>query len=97
MEGAAQRGLRAPPGGGPAAGGYYAAPPGESVDGSRYPWGWEQAGFADDGWPSPAVTEGWGAERAQPRGTAITGEAMLWQLVPRSLPPMEEKVVRSPP
>ena len=50
--------------------------------------------FADDGWPSPAVTEGWGAERTQPRGTAITGEAMLWQLVPRSLPPMEEKVVR---
>jgi alpha-L-rhamnosidase len=79
---------------GPAAGGYYAAPPGESVDGARYPWGWEEASFADDGWPSPAITEGWGAERAQPRGTAITGEAMLWQLVPRSIPAMEEKVVR---
>src|SRR6185295_17723227 len=52
---------------GPAAGGYYAAPPGESVDGSRYPWGWEQPGFADEAWPAPAVTEGWGAERAQPR------------------------------
>jgi len=79
---------------GPAAGGYYAAPPGESVDGNQYPWGWEEASFADDGWPAPVVTEGWGAERTQPRGTAITGEAMLWQLVPRSLPPMEEKVVR---
>ncbi len=79
---------------GPAAGGYYAAPPGESVDGARYPWGWEEAGFDDASWSSPAVTEGWGAERTQLRGTAITGEAMLWQLVPRSIPPMEEKVVR---
>ena len=81
---------------GPATGGYYAAPPGESVDGSRYPWGWEQPGFADEAWPAPVVTEGWGAERAQPRGTAITGEGMLWQLVPRSIPPMEEKPVRIP-
>ena len=79
---------------GPAAGGYYAAPPGESVDGARYPWGWEQADFADDTWPSPGVTEGRGGERTQTRGTAITGEARLWQLVPRSIPPMEEKVVR---
>ena len=75
-------------------GGYYAAPPGELVDGALYPWGWEQAHFDDAGWPAPAVVEGWGAERAQPRGTAITGEAMLWQLVPRSIPPMEEKVER---
>ena len=79
---------------GPAAGGYYASPPGESVDGARYPWGWEQATFSDDAWGSPAVTEGWGAERTQMRGTAVTGEARLWQLVPRSIPPMEEKVVR---
>jgi len=79
---------------GPAAGGYYAAPPGESVDGSRYPWGWEQVGFADESWPAPAVTEGWGAERTQLRGTAVTGEGASWQLVPRSIPPMEERVVR---
>jgi hypothetical protein len=75
-------------------GGYYSAPPGESVDGSRYPWGWEEPGFADDAWSAAAVSEGWGAERAQPRGTAVTGEAMLWQLVPRSIPPMEESLVR---
>ena len=79
---------------GPAAGGYYAAPPGESVDGSRYPWGWEQPGFVDDQWATPARTEGWGAERTQPRGTAVTGEAFTWQLMPRSLPEMEEKPVR---
>ncbi len=75
-------------------GGYHAAPPGESVDGSRYPWGWDELGFADQGWSAPAVREGWGAERTQFRGTAVTGEAMLWQLVPRSIPPMEEAVVR---
>jgi hypothetical protein len=75
-------------------GGYYAAPPGELVDGRLHPWGWEQADFDDAAWPAPVVVEGWGAERAQPRGTAITGEAMLWQLVPRSIPPMEEKVER---
>ena len=34
-------------------GGYYAAPPGESVDGSRYPWGWEEESFVDDAWPAP--------------------------------------------
>ena len=45
-------------------------------------------------WPVPAVTEGWGAERTQLRGTAVTGEGGSWQLVPRSIPPMEETVVR---
>jgi hypothetical protein len=79
---------------GPAAGGYYAAPPGESVDGARYPWGWEQVTFADDTWRPAAVGEGRAAERTQTRGTAVTGEARLWQLVPRSIPRMEEKVVR---
>jgi alpha-L-rhamnosidase len=79
---------------GPATGGYYAAPPGESVDGSQYPWGWEGSSFTDDAWSVPAVTEGWGAERTQLRGTAVTGEAGSWQLVPRSLPPMEETPVR---
>jgi alpha-L-rhamnosidase len=79
---------------GQAVGGYYAAPPGESVDGARYPWGWQQADFTDDAWHSPGITEGWAAERTQIRGTAITGEARLWQLVPRSIPPMEEKLVR---
>ena len=31
-------------------GGYYAAAPGDSVDGARYPWGWERADYADDAW-----------------------------------------------
>ncbi len=77
-----------------AIGGYYAAPPGESVDGARHPWGWEQVDFVDDAWHAAAASEGWSGERAQVRGTAITGEARLWQLVPRSIPPMEETLVR---
>jgi len=31
-------------------GGYYAAVPGDSIVGSRYPWGWERADYMDDGW-----------------------------------------------
>src|SRR5262249_48938901 len=31
-------------------GGYFAAGPGEQVDGSHYPWGWEQPGFNDSAW-----------------------------------------------
>jgi hypothetical protein len=73
---------------------YYAAPPGEAVDGSRYPWGWEKADYPDEGWASAAAGEGPGAERIQLRGTDLTGQAGGWQLVPRSIPPMEEKPVR---
>jgi hypothetical protein len=79
---------------GPAAGGYYAAPPGESVDGNVYPWGWQELDFADASWPAAAAGEGWGAPRTQPRGSAPTGEGGGWQLVPRSIPPMEETDVR---
>ena len=79
---------------GPARGGYYAAPPGESVDGSVYPWGWQELDFADASWPKAAAGEGWGAPRTQPRGSAPTGEGGGWQLVPRSIPPMEETDVR---
>ena len=37
---------------------YYAAPPGEAVEGSRYPWGWQEADYDDSRWstvvaPSP--------------------------------------------
>ena len=31
-------------------GGYFAAAPGDSVDGARYPWGWERADYVDDAW-----------------------------------------------
>ena len=29
---------------------------GERVDGSRYPWGWETAGFDDATWPAASAT-----------------------------------------
>lgn len=73
---------------------YYAAPPGEALDGSRYPWGWEDADYPDETWPPAAAGEGWNAERTELRGTHVTGEAGGWQLVPRSIPPMEERPVR---
>jgi hypothetical protein len=64
---------------------YFAAPPGESVDASRYPWGWEQVDFADESW-STAVP---GAP-FQRKGANPFGQAGGWQLVPRSIPLMEE-------
>ena len=73
---------------------YYASPPGEAVDGRHYPWGWERNDYADESWPAAAAVEGAGAETTQLRGTDFTGQAGGWQLVPRSIPPMEEKPVR---
>ncbi|MGD2136162.1 MAG: alpha-L-rhamnosidase N-terminal domain-containing protein, partial [Gemmatimonadales bacterium] len=75
-------------------GGYYAAPPGESVDGRLYPWGWRHADYDDDGWRDAATLTGWNAEITRLRGSHQTGEAWGWHLVPRSIPPMEERVVR---
>jgi hypothetical protein len=75
-------------------GGYYAAPPGESVKASLYPWGWKQVDYDDDSWSNAATVTGWNAEITRTRGTHQTGEAWGWHLVPRSIPPMEESVVR---
>jgi hypothetical protein len=73
---------------------YYASPPGEAVDGRHYPWGWEQSDYSDEGWSAVVVGVGRRAGRTQLRGTGSTGQAGGWQLVPRSIPPMEEKPVR---
>jgi hypothetical protein len=75
-------------------GGYYAAPPGESVDASRYPWGWKEAEYDDESWADAASITGWNGEITRIRGTHLTGVARGWHLVPRSLPPMEERIVR---
>jgi alpha-L-rhamnosidase len=78
---------------------YYAAGPGDRVDASRYPWGWEQAEFDDSSWPAAAVGSA-GAPRDSQDGPN------RWMLEPRSIPPMElkpqaiteiRKVVTSPP
>lgn len=70
-------------------GGYYASPPGEAFDAARHPWGWESAAFDDARW-RPAGP----LEPAQPRGTDAYGLVSTWQLVPRTLPPMQDSLVR---
>jgi alpha-L-rhamnosidase len=76
---------------GSAVGGYYAAPPGESLDARRHPWGWEQVDFPDTDW---VAAVGVGTRRTQLRASHPFGEAGGWQLVPRSIPPMEESPTR---
>ena len=56
--------------------------PGDRVDGSAHPWGWETAGFDDQAWLAPrelghGIPQGWGTD-------------VNWWLAPRSIPPMEE-------
>ena len=64
---------------------YYVAGSGDQVDARRYPWGWEQPGFNDSGWPAAAVGSP-GAPRDAQDGPN------RWMLVPRSIPPMELKL-----
>jgi len=79
---------------GSAVGGYYAAPPGEALDARGYPWGWERLEFDDTGWGAADAGEGFRARRAQLRAVSAFGEAGGWQLVARSIPPMEESLTR---
>ncbi len=67
--------------------GYYAAPPGERVDGSAYPWGWEQPGYDDAGWQAAAEFS-----NGSPRDSVDAPNR--WMLVPRPIPLMEEKPER---
>jgi len=55
--------------------------PGDRVDASLYPWGWEKPEFDDAAW-KPAVAIG----RPALRGTAVEED---WWLVPRSIPMVE--------
>ncbi len=66
---------------------YFVVGPGERVDGSRYPWGWETTDYDDSNWKAAvSLTEG------GPRG--IQDSSSRWMLVPRSIPLMEEKIER---
>ena len=61
---------------------YYAAPPGEAVAGSRYPWNWERPDYDDSRWLAvvAASRDGRAAPLAAfdvPAGTAIVGRARL--------------------
>ncbi|HEV2351832.1 MAG TPA: family 78 glycoside hydrolase catalytic domain [Terriglobia bacterium] len=66
---------------------YTVVGPGESVDGARYPWGWETRDFDDSAWSAAAEISP-GAPRA------IQDSPSRWMLVPRSIPLMEETLQR---
>lgn len=61
--------------------GYYVAGPGERIDGSHYPWGWEQADYDDAHWLPVAV-----GEHGIAKGS-LNYEGRY--LVPSPIPPME--------
>ncbi len=69
-------------------GNYYAAAPGDSIDGSRYPWGWERAAYVDDAWSDAAIVGRLQLRAMAPGGY---GEVAGWQLEARSIPAMEER------
>jgi alpha-L-rhamnosidase len=68
-------------------GGYYASPPGEQLDSQHYPWGWESGGFDDATWSDAEIIR-----VARDRGS-FPFNAGGWQLVPRSIPLMDEHPV----
>ena len=61
--------------------GYFAAGPGERVDASRYPWGWQQPDYDDSAWAAARV----GMEGAAKGARDYPGRL----LVPTPIPPME--------
>ncbi|MDZ4706909.1 MAG: alpha-L-rhamnosidase C-terminal domain-containing protein [Saprospiraceae bacterium] len=60
---------------------------GDQVDGAKFPWGWESPGFDDKSWP--AAIKPW--FNAKTRGFGSDGN---WMLVPRSIPMMQESLLR---
>jgi len=70
------------------AGGYYASPPGEQLDARHYPWDWELEGYDDSAWSDAEIVLD-----ARDRGS-YPYNAGGWQLVPRSIPLMDEHLVR---
>jgi hypothetical protein len=67
--------------------GYFVVGPGESVDGSKVPWGWEAPDYDDTGWKAARALD-----PGAPRGAQDSHSR--WMLVPRNIPLMEEKVER---
>ena len=65
---------------------YIVVGPGDEVDGSRYPWGWENTAFDDTDWDQARIVR-----NAEPRGTSTDA---LWLLEPRVIPLKETAEVR---
>jgi len=60
---------------------------GDQVDGIKFPWGWESISFDDRAWPE--AVKPW--FNAKTRGFGSDGN---WMLVPRSIPMMQESMLR---
>ena len=69
--------------------GYFVAGPGDKVDGSSYPWGWEQTDFDDSKWVQAQTDGRWSGAPRDSRDAPNR-----WLLVPRNIPLMEEKTQR---
>ena len=67
---------------------YMVIGPGDDVNGTLCPWGWEQPGYDDGRWVAAESIAG-----AVPWGV---GTDNLWTLVPRGIPLMEERLQRIP-
>ncbi|MBN2138799.1 MAG: alpha-L-rhamnosidase N-terminal domain-containing protein [Sedimentisphaerales bacterium] len=63
--------------------------PGDRVDGSKYPWGWQESDYDDSKWDK-AKKLGKGV----PYG--VRNFSMPWALVPRPIPAMEDRLQRIP-
>ena len=66
---------------------YMAVGPGEGIDGSLYPWGWEKTDYDDSTWQQ-AVPIIYGAPRE------IVDTHSRWMLMPRNIPEMSESLER---
>ena len=62
---------------------YMVTGPGDRLDASKYPWGWEQAAFDDSSWSNPHPMN-----PGSPRGARDAPSP--WGLVANPLPPLEE-------
>ncbi|MGD0221575.1 MAG: alpha-L-rhamnosidase N-terminal domain-containing protein [Terriglobia bacterium] len=63
--------------------GYFVVGPGERVDASRYPWGWEKPDYDDSAWAAAEIAANAGSRGAQ-------DSPSRWFLIPRNIPLMEE-------
>jgi alpha-L-rhamnosidase len=59
---------------------------GDAVDGTRYPWGWEQLDYDDSKWLNAKQIE-----HPMPQGC---GSGAGWHIIPRTIPQMAEKQER---
>ncbi len=65
---------------------YMVIGPGDQVDASKYPWGWEKLNYNDQKWMVPNII-------ANPDPTGY-GTDNRWTVVPRGIPLMEESLQR---